>query len=87
MFYCFVGKCSHLHDCVKFTNLNNVIPHEDLSKCQECEKLIKEPSKHSSDKSLDTAEDGKIEAESTKAEKELDLCVCLRCGNIVSALF
>lgn len=79
----FLGKCSHLKNCVKFTNLQNKIPHEDLSKCEECVKLGSTYRK-SCETGLEVAGD-----ESTsQATDDLDgaICVCLHCSNIVSIL-
>ncbi|XP_028416169.1 ubiquitin carboxyl-terminal hydrolase 16-like [Dendronephthya gigantea] len=72
------GKCSHIQECVKVTNLKNDIPHADLSKCLECEKLPPED-----DKKLEGGKgnDNDIPDPSQSTE-EPTICVCLRCANI-----
>ncbi|CAB4033897.1 ubiquitin carboxyl-terminal hydrolase 16 isoform X1, partial [Paramuricea clavata] len=76
------GKCSHVQECVKFTNLNNTIPHADLSKCQDCLKLIEKPTEASRDKKSDSVVDGNDGPDSTQGEEKSGICICLRCGNI-----
>jgi hypothetical protein len=80
----FLGKCSHVQESVKFANLNNTIPHADLSKCQDCLKLIEKSSKASCDKKSDSAEKGNDGPDSIPGEEKPGICVCLRCGDIVS---
>ena len=76
----FLGKCPHVQPCVKVTNLKNDIPHADLSKCQECKKLPPED-----DKKLEgeKGNDNDIQ-DPSQASEGPTVCVCLRCGSIVS---
>ncbi len=79
-----LGKCAHIQDCVKFTNLNNDIPHADLSKCQDCSKLITKPNDNSHDGKSESAGNGNNGSDPKETEqKPAALCVCLHCGNIV----
>ena len=84
-FAIFLGKCAHVQECVKFGNLNNTIPHADLSKCSECLKLTDSPSQDSNDQKSESVENGIKGSDLTQTDKEPDgICVCLRCGKVVS---